>query len=62
MTAYDQGLRGHADQDIATICQREQRAVVSLDLDYKSSAGLLRMTIAPVANSAWMPLQKRERA
>jgi predicted nuclease of predicted toxin-antitoxin system len=36
MTVYDQGLRGHTDEDIATICQREQRAIVTLDLDFSN--------------------------
>jgi predicted nuclease of predicted toxin-antitoxin system len=36
MTVFDQGLRGHRDQDNATICQREQRAIVTLDLDFSN--------------------------
>ena len=31
---YDQGLRGHADNDIADVCRREQRVLVTLDLDF----------------------------
>ena len=33
-TVYDEGLRGHSDRDIGKACQREQRAVVTLDLDF----------------------------
>src|SRR5436190_1527827 len=33
-TVYDQGLRGHDDGDIADVCRREQRALVTLDLDF----------------------------
>jgi len=36
MTVFDQGLRGHPDEDIATIRQREQRAIVTLDLDFSN--------------------------
>lgn len=34
LTVFDQGLRGHADGDIASICQRESRTLVTLDLDF----------------------------
>jgi predicted nuclease of predicted toxin-antitoxin system len=34
LTVFDQGLRGHADGDIASICQQESRAIVTLDLDF----------------------------
>ena len=34
MTVYDQGLRGHADKDVADVCQREGRVIVTLDLDF----------------------------
>ena len=33
-TVYDQGLRGRTDPEIASVCQREARAVVTLDLDF----------------------------
>ena len=33
-TVYDQGLRGYGDRDIVEACQREQRIVVALDLDF----------------------------
>jgi len=33
-TVYDEGLRGRPDQDIATACRREQRVLVTLDLDF----------------------------
>jgi len=34
LTVYDQGLRGHDDGDIAAVCRCEQRALVTLDLDF----------------------------
>jgi len=34
VTVFDQGLRGHADDDIAAVCHREQRVLVTLDLDF----------------------------
>ena len=33
-TVYDQGLRGHSDAEIAYICEREARALVTMDLDF----------------------------
>lgn len=34
MTVWDQGLRGHPDSEITEACQREGRALVTLDLDF----------------------------
>jgi len=34
LTVFDQGLRGHADGDIASVCQQESRTIVPLDLDF----------------------------
>lgn len=34
LTVFDQGLRGHADGEIAVVCRDEQRAIVTLDLDF----------------------------
>ena len=34
LTVFDQGLRGREDGDIASICQQESRAIVTLDLDF----------------------------
>jgi predicted nuclease of predicted toxin-antitoxin system len=34
LTVFEQGLRGYADTDIATVCQQEARAIVTLDLDF----------------------------
>ena len=34
VTVGDQGLAGQPDGDIATVCQGEQRAVVTLDLHF----------------------------
>jgi len=33
-TVYDEGLRGQSDRDIGQVCRREQRVVVTLDLDF----------------------------
>ena len=34
LTVMDQQLAGRPDTDVATICQSEQRALVTLDLDF----------------------------
>ena len=34
MTVFDQGLRGRKDIEIADVCRIEQRAIVTLDLDF----------------------------
>lgn len=33
LTVYEQGLRGHADGEVAGVCQKEDRAILTLDLD-----------------------------
>lgn len=33
-TVYDQKLVGEADENIATVCQSEQRSIVTLDTDF----------------------------
>jgi predicted nuclease of predicted toxin-antitoxin system len=33
-TVIDQALGGHPDSDIAAVCQREQRALVTIDTDF----------------------------
>jgi len=34
LTVWDQSLEGSYDQDIAQICRREERILVTLDLDF----------------------------
>ena len=34
LSVYDQGMRGYSDGDISKVCQREARALVTLDLDF----------------------------
>jgi predicted nuclease of predicted toxin-antitoxin system len=34
LTVHEQGLRGEADVDIASVCRQEERAIVTLDLDF----------------------------
>lgn len=34
LTAGDQQLAGHPDVDVANVCRAEQRAIVTLDLDF----------------------------
>lgn len=34
LTVFDQGLRGQPDSDIASVCRREARTIVTLDLDF----------------------------
>ena len=33
-TVFQQGLRGHADSEIANVCQQEARTLLTLDLDF----------------------------
>jgi predicted nuclease of predicted toxin-antitoxin system len=34
VSVHEQGLAGSADPDVAAVCQSEQRAIVTLDLDF----------------------------
>ena len=34
VSVLDQALGGHPDDDIASICQKEQRVIVTFDLDF----------------------------
>src|SRR2546423_1786205 len=34
LSVYEQGLRGRSDQEIADVCKRESRAILTLDLDF----------------------------
>ena len=34
LSVMDQQLAGHPDEDVAAVCQAEQRALVTLDLDF----------------------------
>jgi predicted nuclease of predicted toxin-antitoxin system len=34
MTVWDQNLRGYSDADIATVCKREGRVLVTLDMGF----------------------------
>lgn len=34
LTVWDQGLQGHSDTQIISVCQDEQRTLVTLDLDF----------------------------
>jgi predicted nuclease of predicted toxin-antitoxin system len=34
LTVVDQGLGGYADEHVAEVCKREQRALVTLDIDF----------------------------
>jgi predicted nuclease of predicted toxin-antitoxin system len=36
MTVFEQGLRGHPDDEIAVVCQAEQRVILTLDLDFSN--------------------------
>ena len=36
VTVYDQQLRGHADEEIAAVCKREERVIVTQDLDFSN--------------------------
>ena len=34
LSVLDQALGGHSDESLATVCQQEQRAIVTFDLDF----------------------------
>lgn len=34
LTVREQGLRGGADSDITDVCRQEERAIITLDLDF----------------------------
>ncbi|MBW3600859.1 MAG: DUF5615 family PIN-like protein [Planctomycetes bacterium] len=34
LTVHEQGLKGHADVDIANVCRQEERTIITLDLDF----------------------------
>jgi predicted nuclease of predicted toxin-antitoxin system len=36
VSVYDQQMRGHTDQEIAAVCQRERRVIVTQDLDFSN--------------------------
>ncbi len=36
MTVYEQHLGGHPDNDIASVCRAENRALITLDLDFSN--------------------------
>ena len=37
LTVHEQKLRGAADMDIASVCKREARAIVTMDLDFSDT-------------------------
>ena len=36
VTVYDQRMRGHPDEELASVCQREVRVLVTQDLDFSN--------------------------
>jgi len=66
LTVADQGLRGHDDNDIAEVCRREQRALVTLDLDFSDVriyppadySGLLVLRLVDQSRPAVLPYCK----
>jgi predicted nuclease of predicted toxin-antitoxin system len=36
VSVFDQHMRGHADEEVAAVCQREHRVIVTLDLDFSN--------------------------
>jgi predicted nuclease of predicted toxin-antitoxin system len=59
-TVYDQGLRGHSDAEIAQVCQREARVLVTMDLDFadirayppQDYAGIMVLRLSDQSRSA----------
>jgi predicted nuclease of predicted toxin-antitoxin system len=33
-TVHDQAMSGRSDQDLAVVCQKEERTIITLDLDF----------------------------
>jgi predicted nuclease of predicted toxin-antitoxin system len=36
VSVFDQGMRGYPDGEVAAVCRREGRAIVTLDLDFSN--------------------------
>ena len=36
MSVYDQQMRGRTDEELAAVCQRERRAIITQDLDFSN--------------------------
>ena len=36
VSVYDQHMRGHTDEDVAAVCRREGRVIVTQDLDFST--------------------------
>ncbi len=66
-TVYDQNLVGEADSNIASICQSEKRAIVTLDLDFadirayppQQFSGLIVMRLKQQDKSSVLGIAKR---
>jgi len=39
LSVVDEQLAGHSDKDVAAVCQAEQRALLTLDLDFSDIRG-----------------------
>lgn len=66
-TVYEQGLRGHADGEVANVCLQESRALVTLDLDFSDIrayppnrySGILVLRLADQSRSAVLRVLRR---
>ena len=36
VSVFDRHLRGHPDEELAAVCQREHRVIVTMDLDFSN--------------------------
>jgi hypothetical protein len=62
VTVFDEGLQGHADVDIADVCRREQRALVTLDLDSRMAQTPFSEAATRMGPSQDSPMAKRMEA
>ena len=67
LSVYDQGLRGRPDGDIAAVCQRETRALITLDLDFADIrsyppadyAGIIVLRVGDQSRAAVLQVMQR---
>lgn len=66
-TVYEEGLRGYADQEIAEVCRREARVLITLDLDFadirtyppKTYAGIIVLRVTDQSRPAVLQVFQR---
>jgi predicted nuclease of predicted toxin-antitoxin system len=67
LTVFDQGLRGYGDSEVARVCQREYRAIITLDLDFSdvrayppaNYSGIVVLRLADQSRAAVLRVMQR---